>query len=123
MALLTDDDQKRISAQFVRPARSTAVANANNGLGSVVGTIDVRSNGAAKDIEHRVNVYVLTKPPTAALIPNAKIGDICLAYIMDDAQTAPVPGGVAIYVFNTAVTAAGAVSGTASWRLVTMAAS
>ena len=120
MALLSDKDQKRISAHRVRPARASAVANADNGLSSVIDTIDIQTDGAKVDINHRCNVYVLTKPPTAALIPNPKIGDIAKVFIVDDSRT-DNPCAYAEFHYTRTVTAAGAVSGNPAWQKVTTA--
>lgn len=120
MALLSDRDQKRISAHRVRPARASATANANNGLSSIVDTFDIQTDGAAVDINHRCNVYVLTKPPSVLLIPNPKIGDIAKVFIVDDART-DNPCAYAEYHYTRPVTAAGVVSGNPSWQKVTTA--
>ena len=124
MALLPDADQKRISAHRIQPARASAVANADNGLSSIVDTFDIQTDGAKVDINHRCNVYVLTKPPTNALIPNPKIGDIAKVYLVDDTRT-DNPYAYAEFHYTRAVTSAGAVSGTppveAGWKMVTAA--
>jgi hypothetical protein len=117
MALLTVADQRKIKARIVNPSRATAVANANNGFANAVGVIDVALNGL---LNHRTNIHVLTIPPTTAgLDLKPKIGDFALVYIVDDAE-ANNPRGFAMYVYNRTVTAAGAVSGEPSWRLVSM---
>ena len=118
MALLSDNDQKRISAHRVRPARASAAANAANSFSSVVDTFDINSEGAKVDINHRCNVYVLTKPPTPVLIPNPKIGDVAKVFIVDDARTNN-PCAYAEYHYTRTVSAAGVVSGNPVWQKVT----
>ncbi|MDR3012542.1 MAG: hypothetical protein LBU70_04955 [Chitinispirillales bacterium] len=115
MGLLKVADQKKIKAQFIRPSRATAVANANNGLSSVVGTIDVALGSI---LNHRTNVHVLTIPPnTEGLDLKPKVGDIALVYFVDDERT-DNPYGFAIYVYSRPQDPAGAMqaASTLAWR-------
>jgi|GEM_PF-4573338 len=130
MALLPTALMRRIIAQVVRPARSSAVANSSASLPSQIGTIDFKlnetlSSGITINIDHRSGVYVMTRAPLAAvtpdmnqLIPNPKVGDIVFCYTVDDATpTAPTAMSIWVYTRITNGTT-GAVSGELAWRLV-----
>jgi hypothetical protein len=119
MALLSDAAQKRISAHLVRSERSTGVANAGTSLANALGVIDFELNEEGVNVNSRARIFVLSKPPSAAIIPDPQIGDIVLGYIVDDART-DNPCGFAMYVYTRTVNAAGVVSGAPSWRVVNM---
>jgi len=130
MALLSNTSQKSISAHSHSPGRSSAYASTGNDIASVrytdiVLNDEVTTTAGVKksvSITHRMTEYVLTKPPTDAIIPNPKIGDRALVAIVDDANPNVVAGFVE-YVYTTTVQNDGTpgASSTASWRRVTYA--
>lgn len=130
MALLPTALMRRIIAQVVRPARSSAVANSSANLASQIGTLELKlnetlANGTSINIDHRTGVYVMTKAPLAAvtpdmntLIPNPKIGDMVFCYTVDDA-TPDTPTAMSIWVYTRVTNAStGAVTGDPAWRLM-----
>jgi hypothetical protein len=129
MAMLTDGEQKNISAHSLSPSRASGYVNTGNGLVSVTYT-DVTANykdaaGNPQTATHRMAEYILTKPPSVTaganviVIPNPKFGDRAKVLICDNAATAVNPQGYAEYVYtNTVNDTTGAVSGTASWKKV-----
>jgi len=129
MALLSNESQKAISAHTCLPSRSAGYANTKSEVLSVEYTdivlnSDVTVGGVKKSVSvtHRMSTYVLTKPPTDAIITNPKIGDRALVAIVDDANPNVVAGFVE-YVYTTTVQNDGTpgASSTASWRRITYA--
>jgi hypothetical protein len=120
MALINNDVAKQVFAQMILPSQSSSVADANSRNNTAVATIDIDVPGL---LNHRARIHALPVPPNNTLIPNPRVGDIALVYITDDAAGAVNPTGFAMFVYTATVTAAGAVSGSASWRQVTVAAS
>jgi hypothetical protein len=89
----TAEENKRITAHRVRPARASAVASNGANIPSVVDILDVSGefpsvnavagNTANAVINHRRCDYVLTTAPDNTIIPNPQVGDRAFVFLVD----------------------------------------
>jgi len=92
-------ENRRITAHRVRPARASAVASNNNNNQGVVDILDFSGDFAGfGNVNHRRCDYVLTDPPTSAIIPNPQVGDRAFVFTLTAGN--PKPTGYGEYHYT-----------------------